>query len=88
MDTIRYYAALLLPITMPGGLLYWCSIHPFIRFCRKIGPRKTIAVSLTGTTSSVPRDLLAWQAAALGSCFLVIYEAGGAAILNVGGSMT
>ena len=32
MDTIRYYAALPLLITIPGGLLYWCSIHPFIRF--------------------------------------------------------
>ena len=50
MDTVRYYPALLLLITVPGGLLYWCSIHPFIRFWRKIGPRKTIAVNLTGTT--------------------------------------
>jgi protein-S-isoprenylcysteine O-methyltransferase Ste14 len=50
MDTVRYYTALLLLITMPGGLLYWCSIHPFIRFWRRIGPRKTIAVNLAGTT--------------------------------------
>lgn len=50
MDTVRYYAALVVLITMPGGLLYWCSIHPFIRFWRKIGPRKTIAVNMTGTT--------------------------------------
>ena len=50
MNSVRYYAALLLLITMPGGLLYWCSLHPLIRFWRRIGPRKTIAVHLTGTT--------------------------------------
>ncbi|SPF56712.1 putative Isoprenylcysteine carboxyl methyltransferase [Candidatus Sulfopaludibacter sp. SbA4] len=50
MDAVRYYAALLLLMLMPGGLLYWCSIHPLIHFWRRIGPRKTIAVHLAGLT--------------------------------------
>jgi len=50
MDAVRYYAALLLLMMMPGGLLYWCSIHPLIRFWRRIGLRMTIAVHLAGLT--------------------------------------
>lgn len=29
---------------MPGGVLYWVSIHPFIRFWRRLGPRVTLAI--------------------------------------------
>ncbi len=48
MDNVRYYAALVLVMGMPGGLLYWFSIHPFIGFWRKVGPRKTIAAHMAG----------------------------------------
>ena len=44
MDEVRYYAALLLLMTAPGGTLYWVSIHPFIRLWRKIGPAGTLTV--------------------------------------------
>jgi protein-S-isoprenylcysteine O-methyltransferase Ste14 len=44
IDHARYYAALLLLMTAPGGMLYWFSIHPFIAFWRRIGPPATIAI--------------------------------------------
>ncbi|HLK69738.1 MAG TPA: isoprenylcysteine carboxylmethyltransferase family protein [Bryobacteraceae bacterium] len=44
MDRARYYAALLLLMTAPGGILYWFSIHPFISFWRKVGPAATLAI--------------------------------------------
>src|SRR5271169_1838589 len=50
MDSARYYVALALLILMPGGLLYWCWIHPFVAVWRRIGPRKTVAVNLAGIT--------------------------------------
>ena len=44
MDSVRYDLALLGLILMPGALLYWFSIHPFVRFWRGLGAR--IAVTL------------------------------------------
>src|ERR1035441_7042379 len=44
MDSVRYDLALLGLILMPGALLYWFSIHPFVRFSRGLGAR--IAVTL------------------------------------------
>jgi protein-S-isoprenylcysteine O-methyltransferase Ste14 len=44
MDSARYDLALLGLILMPGALLYWFSIHPFVRFWRGLGAR--IAVTL------------------------------------------
>ena len=46
MDQARYYTALLLLMTAPGGMMYWFSIHPFIGFWRKIGPPGTLAIHL------------------------------------------
>ena len=37
MDTVRYYLALLMVIMIPGTLVYWFSIHPFVRFWRRVG---------------------------------------------------
>ncbi len=59
MDQARYYTALLLLMTAPGGTLYWFSIHPFIHFWRQIGPRVTIALHLSGTTLLAMLFLLA-----------------------------
>ncbi len=42
MDRVRYYAALYLLMAAPGAILYWFSIHPFIRFWRKVGARRTV----------------------------------------------
>ena len=44
MPAVRYYAALLLLMFVPGGLLYWFSVHPFIGFWRRVGLRAALAV--------------------------------------------
>ena len=46
MDRVRYVAALLELISMPGALLYWFSIHPFVRFWRGVGARVTLALHM------------------------------------------
>jgi protein-S-isoprenylcysteine O-methyltransferase Ste14 len=48
MGVVRYALALLELMMMPGALLYWFSIHPFVRFWRGVGaPRATIALHLS-----------------------------------------
>ncbi|MEK7403614.1 MAG: isoprenylcysteine carboxylmethyltransferase family protein [Acidobacteriota bacterium] len=44
MDRVRYYLALLLVVFTPPAILFWFSIHPFIRFWRRVGPRLTLAI--------------------------------------------
>ncbi len=44
MNTVRYYAALLVLMALPPGLLLWFFIHPFARFWRRLGPFWTYAV--------------------------------------------
>jgi len=44
VDAVRYYFALLLVISVPGVYLYWFSIHPFVKFWRKVGARLTLAI--------------------------------------------
>jgi len=44
LDTVRYYLALYLIVFWPGAFLSWFSIHPFIRFWRRLGIRTTLAV--------------------------------------------
>jgi protein-S-isoprenylcysteine O-methyltransferase Ste14 len=44
MDRVRYGLALLLLMMMPGALLYWFSIHPFVRFWRGVGVRATVTI--------------------------------------------
>ena len=44
MESIRYYIALFLVLIMPGVFLFWFSIHPFVRFWRKVGARRTLAI--------------------------------------------
>ena len=41
MDSVRYYLALALIMAMPGTLLFWLSIHPYISYWRKVGSRLT-----------------------------------------------
>lgn len=44
MDSARYYVALMLVISVPGVYLFWFSVHPFVRFWRKVGPRLTLGI--------------------------------------------
>jgi protein-S-isoprenylcysteine O-methyltransferase Ste14 len=37
MDSVRYFLALILVVSLPPLLLYWFLIHPFIHFWRKLG---------------------------------------------------
>lgn len=47
MDTIRYFIALILVISLPMLFLYWLLIHPLIKFWRVKGVRLTYTVILT-----------------------------------------
>jgi protein-S-isoprenylcysteine O-methyltransferase Ste14 len=44
VDTIRYWLALVLVVSMPAGLVYWFIVHPFIAFWRRVGVVKTYVV--------------------------------------------
>jgi protein-S-isoprenylcysteine O-methyltransferase Ste14 len=44
MNTVRYYVALLVLVTLPPGILLWFFIHPFAMFWRKLGPIWTYGV--------------------------------------------
>ena len=46
MDRVRYWLALAEVTMMPGALLYWFSIHPFVRFWRGVGVRVTVALHI------------------------------------------
>jgi protein-S-isoprenylcysteine O-methyltransferase Ste14 len=47
MDSIRYFLALILVITLPPLFFYWLLIHPFINFWRTKGIGWTYGVILT-----------------------------------------
>jgi protein-S-isoprenylcysteine O-methyltransferase Ste14 len=47
MDTIRYFLALILVVTLPPLFFYWLLIHPFIGFWRTKGIGVTYSVILT-----------------------------------------
>lgn len=40
-ETLRYFAALGLLLTVPGAALSWLLVHPFIAVWRRIGPART-----------------------------------------------
>lgn len=44
MDTVRYYLALLMLAAVPPSVIFWFSIHPFIRFWRRVGARLTLVI--------------------------------------------
>jgi steroid 5-alpha reductase family enzyme len=41
MDDFRYILALLVVMGVPGAFAFWFSIHPFVRYWRKVGVRWT-----------------------------------------------
>ena len=44
MNAVRYWVALYIVAFVPGAFLFWFSIHPFVRFWRRVGPRRTLAI--------------------------------------------
>jgi hypothetical protein len=46
MAELRYGRSLLLLMTLPGGVLYWFSMHPFVSFWRRLGPALTATLHL------------------------------------------
>jgi protein-S-isoprenylcysteine O-methyltransferase Ste14 len=47
MDTLRHGLALILLLVLPPLLLYWFLIHPFHRFWRRIGLRRSYLIIAT-----------------------------------------
>lgn len=47
MDTIRYFVALILVVSLPTLFLYWLLIHPLIKFWRARGVGVTYTAILT-----------------------------------------
>ena len=52
MNSVRYYAALIVLVCTPPGFLLWFLIHPFARFWRRLGAGWTYAI-LTVPTLAV-----------------------------------
>lgn len=87
MDSIRYFLALILVVTLPPLFFYWLLIHPFINFWRAKGIGVTYGVVLTiiaaglGGLFSIRHYLLAidlgtnYLLAALGILCLVLAAA-------------
>ena len=46
MDTFRYWVAAIMVVTFPPAFLLWFSIHPFIRFWRRMGVTVTYVVNV------------------------------------------
>jgi len=45
LESARYYVAMLLVISLPGVILYWFSVHPFIDFWRRLDARLALAIN-------------------------------------------
>lgn len=67
MNTVRYWIALLLVVSLPGSLLLWFLIHPFVHFWHRVGLRLAITaqfvvwILVAYTMIRLHRDLLAMQ---------------------------
>ena len=48
MDSVRYWIAVMLFVSMPPAVLYWFSIHPFVGFWRRVGVRWTVTLHIAG----------------------------------------
>jgi protein-S-isoprenylcysteine O-methyltransferase Ste14 len=44
MNTFRHVLTLLMLMFMPGAVLFWFLVHPFIRFWRRLGLRRAVAI--------------------------------------------
>ena len=45
MNTFRHVLTLLMLMFMPGAVLFWFLVHPFIRFWRRLGLRRAMAIN-------------------------------------------
>lgn len=83
MNQVRYVLALATLMFVPGSILFWFSLHPFVAFWRRVGARTALAlhyllIALLGALVYWQRQrLLAiefgsnWLLAALGVALLV-----------------
>ena len=53
MNTIRYFLALFLIVSLPSLFLYWLLVHPFVNFWRGQGIGVTYTSLLTIITASM-----------------------------------
>ena len=44
MDRVRYFLGVLCLIMLPPGVLFWFVIHPWARWWRRLGPRRTYLI--------------------------------------------
>ncbi len=58
VDKVRFYLALLLLAVVPPSVLYWFSIHPFIRFWRRVGIRLTLVINYAAMIALIVPVLL------------------------------
>ena len=64
MQSARYFIALLVVMSYPGAFLFWFTVHPLIRYWRKVGAKLTLTLhyamilGLAGATYAVRRLLL------------------------------
>jgi len=47
MDTFRHVLTLLMLMFMPGAVLFWFLVHPFVRIWRRLGLRRALAIFCT-----------------------------------------
>ena len=47
MNTFRYILTMLMLMFMPGAVLFWFMVHPFVRIWRRLGLRRTLAIHYT-----------------------------------------
>jgi protein-S-isoprenylcysteine O-methyltransferase Ste14 len=45
MNTFRYVLTMLMLMFMPGAVLFWFLVHPFVRFWRRLGLRRAMAIN-------------------------------------------
>ena len=45
MNIFRHCLTLLMLMFMPGAVLFWFLVHPFVRYWRRIGLRRTLAIN-------------------------------------------
>jgi protein-S-isoprenylcysteine O-methyltransferase Ste14 len=62
VDAFRHALALLLVVSAPPAFGLWLAIHPFVRFWRRLGPRRTWLI-LGGVTAAAMAGL--WRARAV-----------------------
>ena len=51
MDDVRYFFAVIVTAFVPAAFVWWCIVHPFVSFWRRVGPTRTLwTVGVLATT--------------------------------------